>query len=275
MGKLLKPLVILFLLLSIAALVMASMLYSQREILKGRIHKLERSAERVANNLRMENFKVARLKNFEQMQFALTELEVKADNQYEELQATIKDLAETRELLAQTQAELETTKEQLRQAKAEIERLEGELADLQAELAEANNQIDILKQEKSALEVQVEELNSKIVQIEDEKRDIEDRYTVLSREYEKLVLKYEGPVGKPVPTGLHGRVLLVNPKWNFVILNTGADAGLRPMADMLIHRDDKLIGKVRISDVRDDMAVAEILTDWEQAPIQVGDDAFH
>jgi hypothetical protein len=40
---------------------------------------------------------------------------------------------------------------------------------------------------------------------------------------------------------------------------------------MLVHRADKFIGKVRIAYVQKSMAIADIMTDWEQSPIQEGD----
>ncbi len=71
--------------------------------------------------------------------------------------------------------------------------------------------------------------------------------------------------------GLFGKVLIVNPEWNFVVLDIGSERGLVPAAEMLVHRSDRLIGRVRITSVDEEMAVAEIMGDWEERTIRSGD----
>ena len=44
---------------------------------------------------------------------------------------------------------------------------------------------------------------------------------------------------------------------------------------MLVHRAEQLIGRVRIVDVRDHMAIADIQRDWVSAPLQEGDRVFY
>jgi hypothetical protein len=55
------------------------------------------------------------------------------------------------------------------------------------------------------------------------------------------------------------------------VLDIGSDSGLVRDAQMLVHRADKLIGKVRITNVQKSMAIAEIMMDWEQSPVREGD----
>ena len=74
-----------------------------------------------------------------------------------------------------------------------------------------------------------------------------------------------------MPADLSGNVLSVNAEWTFVVLDIGADTGLKANAVMLVHRGNQLVGKIRVSEVRDSLAVAEILSDWVQVPMERGD----
>ena len=76
---------------------------------------------------------------------------------------------------------------------------------------------------------------------------------------------------RALPKGLHGRVVVVNKDWNFVVLDIGSRAGLVPNAEMLVHRGDLLIGKVLVSGVTRDLAIADIRPEWQQMQIQEGD----
>jgi hypothetical protein len=76
---------------------------------------------------------------------------------------------------------------------------------------------------------------------------------------------------KPPPTGLTGRILVVNPDWNFVVLDVGSEAGLGTQTELIVYRTDQLVGRVRVSSVQNQTAVAEILQDWQQQPLREGD----
>ncbi len=56
-----------------------------------------------------------------------------------------------------------------------------------------------------------------------------------------------------------------------VELSIGMDDGVRIGQDLDIYRGDKYVGRVRIVDARPDKAVGTILTDYQQLPIQRGD----
>ena len=109
--------------------------------------------------------------------------------------------------------------------------------------------------------------NNQLVKAEEEMRDLQDQVATLDK-----IVKETTPTGnRPLPLGLTGKITVVNSDWNFVVLDIGSESGLVRDAQMLVHRADKLIGKVRISNVQKDMAIAEIMTDWEQSPIREGD----
>ena len=55
------------------------------------------------------------------------------------------------------------------------------------------------------------------------------------------------------------------------VIDLGSDDGLVPNAEMLIHRKDALVGKVTISGIARNMAIAELQPDWVQASVKEGD----
>lgn len=78
-----------------------------------------------------------------------------------------------------------------------------------------------------------------------------------------------------VPVGTKGKVIAVDPKYNFVVLDIGSNQGLEPKAKMLINRDGKLIAKVRITSVEPNRSVANVMPEWQQEEIMEGDQVLY
>jgi uncharacterized phage infection (PIP) family protein YhgE len=268
MAKALKPLIIVLLVLSVIALSLGMVLFFQRDVLKGRTQKNEQAIVKIAQNLRVDNFDGARftdqIKNYEGMQAPLDSITVFAENRYEELQDTKKDLEDTRQDLAKTKTELATTKTELAETQAKVTELTDTIAQKDAELAQASGRITQLEQDKATLQVQIDDLNNQLVKSEEDMRDLQDQVATLNKIVSDLEIEKGGPV-LGVPQGLTGKIVVVNPAWNFVILDIGSEQKLVAGAEMMVHRNDQLIGKVRVSSVQKNMAVAEIMADWQQA----------
>jgi peptidoglycan hydrolase CwlO-like protein len=272
MAKALRALVIVLLVLSIASLVLGIMLFSKKGVIKERTQKLEAGVTKIAQSIRMEGLDANQLKDVGRMQAALDQVAVAGDNLVEELDVTKQDLAKTRQDLDSTKTELATTKTDLEAAKTQVVEMTAAVEKKDAELAQANGKVTQLEQDKSSLQVQIDELNNQLVKAEEETRDLQDQVTQL----DKVIKDMEAEQGlqsaaKSVPPGTTGKILYVNPNWNFVVLDIGSKSGLVPTAEMLVHRADQLVGKVRISTVEDNMAVAEIINDWERIPLKEGD----
>lgn len=275
MGKALQPLVIVLLVLGIISLILGSMLFSQREILKGRTLLHEEAVVKIAQNLQMEGLDPNRItqqmKDYNTMRTPLDLVAVAAQNKHEMLVQTKADLDATRTELANTKTELEGTKNDLAAAQQKIVDLNDTIEKKNVELVEANGRIVQLEQDKNGLQLQIDDLNNQLLKSEDEMRDLQDKIATLEKVIKDLEAKEGTPGMARIPVGTMGRVLVVNPDWNFVVLDIGSDQGLVPNAEMLVHRKDQLIGKVRISAVEKTLAIAEILGDWTKQPINEGD----
>lgn len=276
MSKALTPVVILLLLLSVGSLVLGINLFSKREVLKGRVQKNEQALAQVAKNIRYDQFNVASLaiektEELSRMQAPLNQLAAAAQVQYDELQNTKQDLETTRQDLSMTKDELARTQSDLDRALAKVDNLEKTLVEKEATIASQNTRIEGLEQEKIALSVQIDEANNKLAESEDELRDAMDKITTLEQTINLMDLELGQGRARAIPRGLTGRILAVNKEWNFVVLDIGSDDGLVPAAEMLIHREDKLVGKVLISGLSRDMAIAELESDWTQTTVAEGD----
>lgn len=289
MAKALRVFIILNLVLSVVALGLAISLFLKRETLKGRTQKLENAVVEVAASLSrgedpfIRDLGVAidrnRLMKYENAENPtdVMDTEIKrfgtlAQQRYRELADTYADLKRTSDELQATKEELAQTKQELADARNEIAQLNQTLAERNAEIARQREQIDALDREKAALQMQIDELNNQIAKLEDDMQDQKDKIVTLEQTITDLEAQLGGPGGlRTLPKGLHGRVLVVNKDWNFVVLDIGTRAGVVPNAEMLVHRGDQLIGKVLISGVTRDLAIADIRTEWMQGQIQEGD----
>ena len=99
--------------------------------------------------------------------------------------------------------------------------------------------------------------------------------TILLSQIEKLGVELSRYTGTSVkvslPQNLHGTVTAVDTQFDFVVLDIGESQGAREHGELLVSRGEKLIGKLRILDVKKDHSIANILPDWKQDEIQTGD----
>lgn len=84
---------------------------------------------------------------------------------------------------------------------------------------------------------------------------------------------YQNPKGTVVlPAGLMGKVSAVDPKWDFVVLDIGANHGLLKNGEMTISRGGKLVARVKLAKVETDYAIANVMAGFKKSDVQEGDD---
>jgi hypothetical protein len=77
--------------------------------------------------------------------------------------------------------------------------------------------------------------------------------------------------------GLEGKILAVNPAWNFVVLNIGDKNGVANNVEMLVKRGNQFIGKLRITSVEPSTSIADIIpsTLSKGQFVQTGDNVIY
>jgi len=74
-----------------------------------------------------------------------------------------------------------------------------------------------------------------------------------------------------LPATLVGKVLSVDPKWDFVVLNVGEDQGAQEHGELLVNRAGRLVAKIKISSVQKDGCIANVLPGWKLGEVLEGD----
>jgi hypothetical protein len=74
--------------------------------------------------------------------------------------------------------------------------------------------------------------------------------------------------------GVSGKVTFVDHAWNFVILDVGFSNGVVPNGELIVYRGRNFLGKVKVTKVDPNDAVAEILPDIK-GDIQIGDSVLN
>jgi hypothetical protein len=70
--------------------------------------------------------------------------------------------------------------------------------------------------------------------------------------------------------GVSGKITFVDRTWNFVVLDIGESDGVVPNGELIVYRGRNFLGKVKVTKVDPNDAVAEILPDVK-GNIQIGD----
>lgn len=197
------------------------------------------------------------------------------------LDTTKRDLAKAKSDLADTQQQLADAKTARKKAEDTAAAQTKRADDLNAQLAKVTQDRDAAQAELAAYKAtgkspqEVLQLVALIKQDQDTIAAINDEKKVLSRKLLSVQnqlneLLTESYVVK-LPADLKGQVVVVDPKWDFVVLNIGDEQGVLQDGEMLVSRDGKLVAKVIIRTVEKDRCIANIMPGWKLGDVYEGD----
>jgi Tfp pilus assembly protein PilE len=110
---------------------------------------------------------------------------------------------------------------------------------------------------------------------EDNLAAVQDENKVLGKRIEKLdyeLAKYRGQAPTVrLPANLIGKILVSDPKWDFVVLDIGEDQGIKEDGELLVNRDGKLVAKVKVTSVQKNRCIANVLPGWKLGELLEGD----
>lgn len=187
---------------------------------------------------------------------------------------------------AQAQAEAATAsaKTELATAKSALDAATGKANDFEKQVADITTDRDSWKAKAEAsgtngtpvanqsseqlaeLTTQLQERDTLIAKLQSEldggKSKLKDYETKAKDRELKLLAK-----------GTEGRVLAVNPAWNFVVLNLGDKQNVSNNTELLVKRGTRFLGKVRITSVEPSTSIADIVANSmpQGATISPGD----
>ncbi len=208
---------------------------------------------------------------------------VKALAQLKDTTAKLKDttakLKETESNLAETKTQLGAAKSQ---AEAENKRANGlkqELTKTQQDLNDAQQKLnrwaEVPLDPSQVKDLMVSEKNLRAANqaLDEEKKFFVKKAAQLDKQLKELLGGDE--VDPPMPVGLKGRVLIVDPKWHFVVLDVGEKQGAVPRGVLMVSRNTKLVAKVRIMNVQPDKSIANIMPGWSLSEVMEGDQVLY
>jgi hypothetical protein len=208
----------------------------------------------------------------------------KADNELAAHRKFEKLAKDTQTKLDQTAAELATTKDDLTKATAAAEEATKKLDTVTATLKKAEQDRDKAQNELAAwraVGVPLDQIKATLASIKDlrlqndaievEKQVLERKVARLDNQLKLLLGDYE----VPLPDGLKGKVLVADPKYDFVVLDIGDKQGVLTGGKMLVARNGKLIAKVIIKSAESTRSIANILPGWKMADIMEGDTVLY
>lgn len=200
--------------------------------------------------------------------------------------------AETK--LKKTQSELDNTKKELASTKSQLDDANNKIADLDKKNTELTADLEKTRADRDTAQQELEQWHlipgglkpPQITALIDELAETKkarDTYVaenkLLNNKVSELNArwdKYFGSGGPVIlPAGLKGKVVAVDPKFDFVVLDIGRDQGALERGEMMVGRDGKLLGKVRIDSVQKDHCIANILPDWKRGEIMEGDEVLY
>lgn len=184
-----------------------------------------------------------------------------------------KSLEETQATLKQREAEFTDAKAAAEKAKADLTKALADVDAAKTQIASIQKAMDELK---GSMPGGVEELATlparlKQMQADKEKAESElaeakavaaaanDRYTEMSAtvaQKDQTIKEYKS---NAVRQGLSGKVVAYNAGWNFVVLNIGDKSGLKAGVQMVVLRGGNMVGKVKVTSVETNTAIADVL----------------
>jgi multidrug efflux pump subunit AcrA (membrane-fusion protein) len=215
----------------------------------------------------------------QRLQSSLAEQTVNRQKAETELAAAKRELGVTSAALTQTKAGLQAASE-------ERDRAVAVAADQRTRAERLGNQLTASRQEADSARAQLarykstgmepEQISGAAELIKRLRNDLgvaAASNALLRKQVQNLTVNREDGVIQ-LPPGLDGKVLAFDPKWQFVVLNAGAEQGILKGGELLVNRDGKLVAKVVVSRVEKDRCVATVLPGWGLGEIAEGDHAI-
>jgi cell shape-determining protein MreC len=181
--------------------------------------------------------------------------------------------------LEETKANLETATSKAREQEARADARDAELNTVKGKFNDAQRELSAW----GALGIAVQQVQNRLVELDKANKAndaLNAEHVVLVRNIDtlkKTLAKYEldKDVDPAMPPGLKGKVLEVNPQWDFVVLDIGSNQGAVERGVLLVNREGKLVTKVRITTVEPARCIANVMPEWKQADVLAGDTVLY
>ncbi|NBT90304.1 MAG: hypothetical protein EBT50_05645 [Verrucomicrobia bacterium] len=206
----------------------------------------------------------------------------------EKWNTTNDDLTSTKGTLKNTEETLTEQKAKNQELTLHADKLSKDLETTKSDLESTNSKLKLTAEQLQAYQdglkgkkpdelfQEINDLSEKVKVAEGEQKMLAAARDKTEAELKKLRDQME--MIKPGGTksmSLSGRILAVNPTWNFVILDLGKNDQVVEGLTMVVYRGQKMIGKIKTVTVDAQTAVADVLPETPAAAIEVGDQVVY
>lgn len=199
-----------------------------------------------------------------------------------ELAKTKTTLKNTSEKLAKTEKDLDENKTQLAATTTKFENENKRANGLQDSLTKSNNELKAAKDELyayTATSVKPEDIKGLVSNVKSltvENQGLKVEVDLFNKKVKTLSSQLEVLLGKDkqdpfVPREVRGKVLVVDPKWDFLVLDVGSRQNVPQNGVLLVSRNGELVAKIRVTDVQDQRSIANIMPGWKIKDVTEGD----
>ena len=219
----------------------------------------------------------------------ITTLITQRDDERGKKQQALSDLSKTRNDLTKSQDSLKQATNELADAKTEREKAvvtaaaqtkrADELSDKLAKTSQERDDAQTKLAAYQATGITAEQVGKLSRELKDAKEAVEivnEEKLVLQRALTRLqarLAKYEGPDPTiRLRADLRGKILVVDPKWDFVVLNIGQDQGVLENGELLVSREGRLVAKVVVRSVEKNRCIANVVPGWKLGEVIEGDE---
>jgi myosin heavy subunit len=191
-----------------------------------------------------------------------------------ELKKTTAELKQTKATLEQTTQERDDAVKKADEQTKLAERLQKELDTTTASLNTAQDKLaaydaaGLSPKQVVTLRDDMKALEKALAGAQAESRVLAQNNETLKNQLDRF-LHPEKHVS--LPAALTGKVLIVDPKYNFVLLDIGEDQHAKEYGEMLVNRNGKLVAKVIIRSMQKDRSIANVMPGWEIGEVMEGD----
>jgi len=227
--------------------------------------------------------------NILQVREKITTLISQRDDERGKKQQALSDLSKAKTELTKSQDTLKQATQDLADAKSEHDKavvtaaaqtkradeLSDKLAKTTQELGDTQTKLAAYVATSMTAD-QVGKLSRALKDSQEAVAAITEENVVLQRAKIRLqarLAKYEGPDPTiRLRADLRGKILVVDPKWDFVVLNIGQDQGVLENGELLVSRQGRLVAKVIVRSLEKNRCIANVVPGWKLGEVIEGDE---
>jgi hypothetical protein len=231
--------------------------------------------EKRVEELNMETTRLSR--ELEDAAIVKKDLELKLENVEGRVKVIEVQLVDEKKAKESAFSQLEVEKKESRKLVDELMKIKDEKEKIAVSLTAANAQIESVRSQlnrmQEAKDVLEKKLRDYIAKSEVELEKIVVKPEEAAPEPESETAQETPPQGQPPAKSMNimGEVLVVNKKFDFVVVNLGEADGITPGMDLGVYRDQKFIAILQVEKVHANMSAAKIPAEWKSVDIKEGD----